>query len=67
MFGQIRRAVWVTGLIALALRLARLAEAPDTDPFYAVYLLDSSYYDEMARQLLGTATPWDGPFLMAPL
>ena len=41
MFGQIRRAVWITGLIALALRLARLAEAPDTDPFYAVYLLDS--------------------------
>ena len=67
MNGQIRRAVAAAGLIALALRLARLYEAPTADPFYAVYLLDSAYYNDMARALLGQGPAWDGPYLMAPL
>lgn len=64
---SVRRVALVAFVVALALRVARLGEAPQVDPLYDVFLLDSAYYDELARGILEGGLQQESPFLMAPL
>ncbi len=62
-----RRAAIASLLVGLSLRAARLWEAPQVDPLYAINLLDSAFYDQMATSILAGEGASEGPFLMAPL
>ncbi len=54
-------------LLGLGLRLARLLEARATDPLYDRPLLDSAWYDELARSFLQGGLLQPEAFTQAPL
>jgi Flp pilus assembly protein TadD len=54
-------------LLGVGLRLARLLEARATDPLYDRPLLDSAWYDELARSFLSGGLVQPEAFTQAPL